>query len=810
MMRPIWLHVFALCALMAPAVAAAGPEAHTTEGKGKEMKAIQAGSLRITLDRDARITGLFDAERKRECLPSGQAAPLLTVVAGGEILTPASATCNEEAGRIKIVYGERRVVVGVRMTVKPTHATFEVASITGKDRVDSVVWGPYPTTIGETIGEIVGVVRTGEFAIGIQALSRHTLAGYPGQPEGLGVGGRDHAATAAEWGSALQAHSVDRTVERRRPGWNATDSIAPAYGGDGATVVGSKIALFGCAAEKALATIGEIELAEALPHPMLDGQWGKVSETARVSYLIAPFGETNLDALLDYTRKAGFKYLYHPDPFETWGRFKLRSSDFPDGDESLKRCSERAAKVGVRLGLHTLTNFITPNDPYVSPTPDARLMRVGSSRLKADVDAEATEIEVEEIWPFRERQTLSTAAIGQELVQYGSLSEKEPWRLLDCKRGAFGTQAAPHAAGEAVGKLWDHPYKVFFPNLEMQNELVDRLLEIYNKANIRQISFDGLEGCKATGQGVFAETLFVGRSYDGWKPEVVNDASRLSHYLWHVHTRMNWGEPWGKAMREGMTDYRFRNQASFDRNLFPRMLGWFQLRLASSKIEATHLMDIEWMLSKAAGYDSGFAISTDLESLQGDGQTDACLAAVREWEKARLARAFSEDQVRRLKEPAGEFHLEPEEGGWRLWPVSRTKVFTHHAEERQPGEPTATTMEVENPFAAQPLRFVLRVGSGGGPEGVRNPSFEVGIHTATFPVALEPRQYLLCDGETEAKVYDADWNLAQTVKADSAIPSLAKGKQTVLFDCEAAGGLAPAVEVWFKAVGEGEPVRSGN
>jgi hypothetical protein len=770
------------------------------------MAMISAGRLQIALDREGRITGLLDADRERECLPAGRAAPLLTVVVGKEPLAPASATYDEGRGRIGLVYGQGEATAEVRVKVRPTHATFEVASIEGKDRVEAVVWGPYPTTISETIGEIVGVVRNGEFAVGIQALSRHTLAGYPGQPEGLGVGARDHAATAAEWGSALQAHSVDR----RRPESDTKDSIAPAYDGNGATVVGSKIALFGCAADKALATIGEIELAEGLPHPMLDGQWGKVSETARLSYLIAPFGETNLDDLLDYARKAGFRYLYHPDPFETWGHFKLRSSDFPDGDESLKRCSERAAKAGVRLGLHTLTNFITPNDPYVSPRPDPRLVRVGSSRLKADVDAEATEIEVEEIQLFRERQTLSTAAIGKELVQYGGLSEKEPWRLLECKRGAFGTQAAPHAAGDAVGKLWDHPYKVFFPNLEMQNEMVDRLLEIYNKASIRQISFDGLEGCWASGQGVFAETLFVGRSYDGWKPEVVNDASRLSHYLWHVHTRMNWGEPWGKAMREGMTDYRFRNQAFFDRNLFPRMLGWFQLRLASSKIEATHLMDIEWMLSKAAGYDSGFAISTDLESLQGDGQTEACLAAVREWEKARLARAFSKDQVRRLKEPAGEFHLEPEEGGWRLWPVSRTEVFTHHAEERQPGEPTATTMAIDNAFASQPLRFVLRVSSGDGREGVRSPSFEVGIHTVAFPVALEPRQYLVCEGEDQAQVYDANWNLLQTVKADSAIPSLAKGKQTVLFDCEAAGGLAPAVEVWFKAVGEGEPVRRGN
>ena len=33
---------------------------------------------------------------------------------------------------------------------------------------------------------------------------------------------------------------------------------------------------------------------------------------------------------------------------------------------------------GVRLGVHTLSNFITPNDPYVTPKPDPRLARIGN------------------------------------------------------------------------------------------------------------------------------------------------------------------------------------------------------------------------------------------------------------------------------------------------------------------------------------------------------------------------------------------------------------------------------------------------
>jgi hypothetical protein len=47
------------------------------------------------------------------------------------------------------------------------------------EEVELVLWGPYPTTIGEIVGETVGVVRNREFALGIQALNAKTLGGFP-------------------------------------------------------------------------------------------------------------------------------------------------------------------------------------------------------------------------------------------------------------------------------------------------------------------------------------------------------------------------------------------------------------------------------------------------------------------------------------------------------------------------------------------------------------------------------------------------------------------------------------------------------
>jgi len=51
------------------------------------------------------------------------------------------------------------------------------------NRVELVLWGPYPTTIGSVVGEIIGVVRDADFAVGIQALNAKTLGGYPARED---------------------------------------------------------------------------------------------------------------------------------------------------------------------------------------------------------------------------------------------------------------------------------------------------------------------------------------------------------------------------------------------------------------------------------------------------------------------------------------------------------------------------------------------------------------------------------------------------------------------------------------------------
>jgi hypothetical protein len=497
---------------------------------------------------------------------------------------------------------------------------------------------------------------------------------------------RGDTARRTEFGSVLQAYCRKRDRDRIISNWGHEKYLAPAFHDGG--VLGSKIALFGCPAAKALETIGAIEVAEGLPHPMLDGVWGKLASNATCSYLIVDFGEDTIDRAIEMTKRAGLGYLYNSSPFETWGHFELKRGLFPHGWEGLRTCVDKAHKAGVRIGFHTLSNFITPNDPYVTPVPDPRLARIGASVLQADIDASQQEIPVASPDFFRQQTDLNTVVIGEELVQYGSVSGEAPWRLRNCKRGVFGSRAAPHRASASVGKLMDHSYKVFLTDADLAQEVARNIAKLCNQTGAMQLSFDGLEGNWSTGYGQYGRALFTKAWYDALWPalqgRVINDASNPGHFNWHIYTRMNWGEPWGAGFRQGQTLYRFKNQLYFERNLMPHMLGWFSLN------QDTTREDAEWLLARAAGYDAGFALATSLastaelaadpasaEALQKYGATPAILEAIRQWETARLAGAFPDHIKEALRDNSREFHLEPAgPGRWDLIPVLKLEPRT--------------------------------------------------------------------------------------------------------------------------------------
>lgn len=540
-------------------------------------------------------------------------------------------------------------------------------------------------------------------------------------------------------------------------------------------------------------------MAEGLPHPVLDGQWVRASGAAGRPYLIAAFNEKTIDAMLEYTRCLGFPALYHSGPFKTWGHFDLLEDLFPNGRAGFKSCVDKGRVLGLRVGAHTLTNFITTNDDFVTTPANKGLMAAGVATLQEDIDPAATEIVVDREDYFQQTSNLNSVLVGSEIVRYRAVRGAGPYFLTDCVRGAFGTKAAAHARGDEVRMLMDHPYKTFFPDWPMQEELIRNLAGFFNETGASQMDFDGHEGTCYLGRGDFGHVHFVEAFLGRTDHLVVNGSSNIGHYYWHFNSYINWGEPWYASFRESQSRYRFDNQPFLERNYMPNMLGWFLMT------PATTVEDIEWMEARAAGYRAGYAFVAEYETLTGNPDTDRIIAAIRTWEEAKDLKVFNEDQRARLKDPDRDFHLEKTGAGrWTLQSYDKF-LFEHGKKVRQPGEPAASEWTFENAREPQPLRLQLLVT---GEDAVAEEIvLEVDrFFRVTVPRALKKGQSLVWDGSDRAVIYNDKGQLIERVPLGKSLPLLEKGKHVIAVEAKFTGGTEPVLKGTVRLKGGTEEI----
>ena len=756
-----------------------------------------SNSLRIKISPKGNIVSLHSLELNKEFFSEKGESALLRVKVNNEYFLPEKAEYKNN-GIIKL-YFENRISVEIKVKQNQQYITFEVISVNDDEGIQAVVWGPVPTIISEIVGEIIGVVRNKEFAIGLMGINLKTPGGFPYNDEGW-QSARGTMAEAREFGSVLQAYSLNRAIPRKIDVWEGNFPNMPVPPIKGETVTGSKIALYGCLVDNVLDVIEQIEISEGLPHIEIDGVWTKRSPETGRSYLIASFDESNIDVLLNHAERANLMTLYHMDPFESWGHYNISTQFFPDGIRAMRKCVEKAKKKGIRIGAHTLTNFIQTHDPYITPVPDKRLARTGNSILVSAITENSTEIHVQSPEYFNNEKAnwLHTVMIDEELIRYHSVTDHPPYKLLDCQRGAFETKAAAHKKGSEVGKLLDHPYEVFFPNFDMQNEIALNMAKTFNATGMGQMDFDGFEGCLSSGQGDYGLNVFAKTFIDNLDHTVINGTSRSKSYYWHINTYCNWGEPWYSGFRESMQQYRINNQGLFDRNYLPNMLGWYLLT------ETTSLADIEWMLARGAGYGAGYALATDIDAVNNNGDIEIIMDAIREWEKLRHSRAFSNRLREKLKDPSNEFHLEKiGEYNYNLYAFNDSEEYIYKKTVRQSGEPVGVKWELNNPDNKQKMQFKLIV--EGEPGSISNPVFEIDkFVTIKFPVELKVGEALLCDGTENVRIYDEKGRQMKTITPSVTIPNVNNGKNQIVFNCDFKG--SPSVKIIFKTRGKLERI----
>ena len=706
-----------------------------------------------------------------------QDAPIGILVHNQTAYRPLSAVIDGSEADVQYPCG----ICRIKITESDGYVKLTLVSI--PDGTDGFVFGPYETDAAYA-GEILGAgwYEDGS-VVCIQSLMPKVVEGasvpFDENESGITLDGRNRPAVICGNGVSLQMSSIDMSREIHRPDGFV---IKPVPDSDASMIGASAALLYAESAEDLLAKIGNMEQAEGLPHPIYNGNYAKQDPHASATYIV--FGGTDLthDEMVALACRAEVSCVYFSDVFDHWGHFTIRRDLFPNGISDVRRYADQVKEGGVILGAHSLTNFITTHDEYITPIPHSHLQVRDTTVLTAGISALDTEISIADAGHYLESSSRNTFRNGNELIVFGAF-DADHLRLNDCQRGAFGTAASAHRAGETVQRLSDHGYGTFFPDIELQDEVADNLGRTVRDCGIRKLSFDGLEGCDCTGYPEYARNRFVKRVCDIVGPNFLCEGSNISNYQWHASSYCNWGEPWyDSARRGGMYSYRYLNTLYLKRNLLPPMLGWYQVTLNRGRFEATSPEMMEYMMSRSTAFGAGSAFSIGTQIAKDHGKIGEYMDMIRIWNRFSMEADIPKDVLDRMQEEKTDWHLEETEDGWDLTELILREqdlsygdrmISTEAGHVGEEAQVIGTRIRhtsfhvVDAPypgFHPEPLHIRIRVGE---PDHGSLSDLELygGIQ---FPVTAKGGDYLEYTGGTELYHYDCNYNLLEVITGNGA------------------------------------------
>ncbi|MYS80364.1 NEW3 domain-containing protein [Embleya scabrispora] len=650
----------------------AGTTSQGTTAQNKAAIRLSAGYLAIALDSSGTVSSLKDSRTGTDYLAPGKSASLVSLVIDGRQERPTKVSRSGD----RLTFTNKKV--GFRIVVKAEdragYSTLEAVEVEGPAGADvqTLLWGPLPTSVDQSIGQAVGVVRDNQFAIGLRPLTDRTEGAWPQEyqdfgwesevadnPDNLQVAlphGIEEwsAAGKTPWGSVLRAFTFDYTKERARQNIDGYRIPVGPLPGRSGRIVGSKIALFGAAPEMALTVLSDIATGEHLPYPTQNGQWQKTSQASSQSFLVLGDLKTgNIPAAADFAKTAGMDYIYSlPNavgPWQTTGHYQFNSS-LGGNDAGAAQAVDIAKANGVRLGVHTISNFVSLNDAYVTPkwSPDLALgQRATSTRPLAAGD---TTLYLSSCAPTAPGLLGRTLRIGSEIVTYAESSQiGNECRVTGLGRGSWGTVAAGHAIGDPVARVPQNQYGGAFGGLGILNDLSDRFSIIWNTTGIMSNSYDGLESASDSGWGAYGMAKLVNDTYAKTKAKdgFVTETSRMTSNTWDALTRSSWGEVGSTSMNQV-----FVNNAYYRANYLPGMLGWISLNGSDTALS------LENKLARGAGLNAGVGFQTSVDSLtKGGDHAKTLLDTIKQWETTRNLGAFTEAQKARFRDQSTNWHL---------------------------------------------------------------------------------------------------------------------------------------------------------
>ena len=504
---------------------------------------------------------------------------------------------------------------------------------------------------------------------------------------------------------------------------------------------------------------------EGLPHPKIEGlwtyqrakdwvaEWHKMFED-QSQFILEADNLKDLYKGVKYAEMAGVKQIYiftntwrggfWPTDQANWG---LRKDVFPNGEKDLREFSDFIESKGIWLKLHYLSGSLGFEDPiYLTEKPDHRLASWGSGKLAQPAGTDDTTLYFKPdkgvelpsnlgrgnfyLQPPLQRRVhgFHRMRIEDEIILVGSFddTDKDTWKLVNCKRGMYRTKAAAHTTGADMAGLIDTYGQNFLPGNDttLISEVAKGYADFCNRCGVYNVEFDGFEN----------------NSYEGrWGSEKY--ASLIYQNLDHPATSGSsggrapdcWMEYKLNSTKRLMEGFRFHVHSSYRAPLI----------LALTSREATKLLDAHYELSQGAAAGApGMGMSKPqpmfgltVNELEAYGLTRQMAETVRNW---KIASQYMTDQQRQIiknsfqradttlpgssRDPRSPYVHWLDKVNDKTFEIRPVKVITrkegditwHSWQEHGPIEPKqyikpGDQLELENPFNNQPVEFIIRV-----------------------------------------------------------------------------------------------------
>lgn len=236
---------------------------------------------------------------------------------------------------------------------------------------------------------------------------------------------------------------------------------------------------------------------------------------------IAAQSPEELYAVTKVAERAGVTHVkLHTDTWrgEYWpvtqSHVYINPKVFPNGVEDLKKYTDYLRQRGMFLEIHTTSAGIGPRDPKrIAGHVSRELASWGNGAVEAAISATDTTIR------FRpnpgtdfplvgssiagQRSNLdgffvpSFMRIGDEIVRVGNFqdTDKPVWTLTNCTRGIGATSAAAHAGGDEMVGLISAYGQNFMPDVDspLLEEMAQEYADLANAIGLGRLEYDALE-----------------------------------------------------------------------------------------------------------------------------------------------------------------------------------------------------------------------------------------------------------------------------------------------------------------------------